>query len=94
MISPIYSSEAPQHIAFEWEKTVMNVFGVRDLIPPEVPFFSPDAKLSIHPEDVIALEAWTPTTGIRIDIGNMFWDYPFKLINAETGTSIRVKVVK
>ena len=72
----------------------MNVFGVRELVPPEVPFFSPDAKLSIHPEDVTFLGAWTPTIDIRIDIEDMFWDYPFRLINAETGISVRVKVVK
>jgi hypothetical protein len=72
----------------------MNVFGVRKLVPPEIPFFSRDAKLSIHPEDVTFLDAWTPTMDIRIDVEDMFWDYPFRLINAETGTSVRVKVVK
>ena len=72
----------------------MKIFGVNELIPPEVPFFSRDAKLNIHPDDVTVLTAWVATTHIRIDIEDMFRDYPFKLTNAETGASMREQVVK
>lgn len=73
----------------------MNTVAVRDLISPEAePFFSSHAKLCVHPKDIEVLKCWTRTAEIEVAMEDMLSRYPLRLINHETGHSIRVKVAE